>query len=487
MALRSTRSWCAGNVALVTSSAEQLWGRPIANEDLSAELLPAPQTAWPKLVFFAGTLNGYDVVGHDPADLQAFADPVYERYRASGELPEDLTDLRVALFAEQRRDHFTDSASDPEVLAYIHALVEAIRVAVTGAAAVEPETPAGVASTGAGVSSGSTVDLTLGTRTIHTVFDLLGHKEDDITYSVGWGLAQSHALAYALLADIFDGELGALTALRLQKADRETGRTDIEIETDRVHLIIEAKRGWTVPDIEQLTKYARRLNEVEERRRHIAVVAEAAAHFPPVTALPPTVEGVPVSYVPWSRVAELVGSTAASTRRQAEKRVLQELHRYLRRLMTSQDVTSNLVYVVSLNHDTLSWSDITFVQIVMERDRYFHPVGGPGKKWPKTPANFPGFRFDGQLQRISFVEHYEVITRPHDHIADISRDADWTDEPHFLYHLGRPLPLPEHSVKSTNMWNRRTDVALDLLLTCSTIREAELKTQERLAKAGEES
>jgi hypothetical protein len=467
----------------MASRAERQWSEPIANEDLTAELLPAPGAPWDELVFFAGTLNGYDILG-DTEALQAFAEPIYERYRDTGELPDDLTELRLALFAEQRRDHFTDSASSPEVLAYIHALVEAIRAAVTGESADAPQTAA--SGNGASAAPAGPVDLKLGTRTIHTVFDLLGHKEDDITYSVGWGLAQSHTLAYALLAEVFDGELGTLSALQLQKADRETGRTDIEIETDRVHLIVEAKRGWTVPGIEQLTKYARRLQDVDERRAHIAVVAEAAPHFPPVTALPPTVEGVPVSYIPWSRVAELVSSTAAITRRHAEKRLLQELHRYLRRLMTSQDVTSNLVYVVSLNHDDLSWSDITFVQIVMERDRYFHPVGGPGKQWPKTPANYLGFRFDGQLQRISFVEHYEVITRPHDHIPDISPDADWTDEPHFLYHLGPPLPLPDRPVKTTGMYNRRTRVALDLLLTCATLRDAELKTKERLAQAGEE-
>jgi hypothetical protein len=114
----------------VTNSAAQRWGRPIANEELTAELLPAPRSPWSELVYFAGTLNGYDVVGETPADLEAFAAPIRERHRTSGELPADLTDLRVALFAEQRRDHFSDSASNPEVMAYIHALVEGIRVAV---------------------------------------------------------------------------------------------------------------------------------------------------------------------------------------------------------------------------------------------------------------------------------------------------------------------------------------------------------------------
>lgn len=194
---------------------------------------------------------------------------------------------------------------------------------------------------------------------------------------------------------------------------------------------------------------------------------------------------MPISYIPWSHVAHLVSTVAGESRNHAEKRLLVELDRYLRRLMTSQDVTSNLVYVVSLNHDELSWSDLTFVQTVMTRDRYYHPVGAPGVNWPKTPANYLGFRFDGQIQRISFVESYEVITRPHDHIPEISPDADWSEEPHFLYTLGPPLPLPEHPVKSTGMINRRTRIAHDLLLTCNSVREAELRTKDRLAQAGE--
>jgi hypothetical protein len=62
----------------------------------------------------------------------------------------------------------------------------------------------------------------------------------------------------------------------------------------------------------------------------------------------------------WSRVAELVEQTAAACRRQAEQRLLRELHRYLRRLMTVQNTTSNLVYVVTLQDEPLEWSDLTF-------------------------------------------------------------------------------------------------------------------------------
>lgn len=342
------------------------------------------------------------------------------------------------------------------------------------------------ASTATAVSGD--VELKLGSRTVHTVFDLLGHKEDDMTYSVGWGLAQSHAFAHRLLEDAYGTPMGSLTAIGLQQADKDTGRTDIEIESERAHLVIEAKRGWTVPEPEQLQKYADRLNREDERDRRIVVVAEAVPHFPPVQNMlgAGPVDGIPVSYLPWSRVAALVAETASAVRSRAERALLRELHRYLRRLMTSQSVTSNMVYVVSLNHHEQDWSGLTFVQTVMDRDRYYHPVGGPGQKWPKTPPNYLGFRFDGRLQRVSHVEDYEVITRPHDHIPEIAEWVDWSSQPDFLYRLGPPIPLPDHHVKSTNMWNRRVEVALDLLLTSESVSESHAKTRARLDQAGED-
>ncbi len=111
-------------------------------------------------------------------------------------------------------------------------------------------------------------------------------------------------------------------------------------------------------------------------------------------------------------------------------------------------------------------------------------MGGRGG-WPHTPPNYVGFRFDGRLQQIRHVEHYEVITRPHDYIAEIIPEADWSDEPHFLYTLG-PVIEPPQPVRTGKIFrNQRVWCALDLLLTSGTIREARDKTQERLANAGQ--
>lgn len=196
------------------------------------------------------------------------------------------------------------------------------------------------------------------------------------------------------------------------------------------------------------------------------------------------IDGIHVSYLSWMTIAELAASTAAASRSHAEKRLLAELTAYLKGLMTMQNVTSNLVYVVVLGQDPLWWSSLTFKDTVIDRGFYYHPVGGP-KGWPHTPPNYIGFRFDGRLQQIRHVDHYEVITRPHDYIPEIIPEADWSDEPHFLYTLGPPIE-PSHPVRSGKIWpNARLWCALDLLLTCETIRDARDATQARLSSAGE--
>src|SRR5271154_5067184 len=96
-------------------------------------------------------------------------------------------------------------------------------------------------------------ELTLHSHAVGTVFDLLGSKEDDITYSVGWGLAQSESFTRSVLSEAFGNAVqGEVTAIRLQESERGTGRTDVEIETERLHLVLEAKRGWNLPLPSQL-------------------------------------------------------------------------------------------------------------------------------------------------------------------------------------------------------------------------------------------
>lgn len=102
----------------------------IPNESLRLEHLPRrsdDQLVWVK---FALTFDGYAEKGGFEACNQ-FADQVRARWDAHGYLPTDLSDLRSALFFEQRRwRHSTEEPFAAEERGYWGALVEGIRKAL---------------------------------------------------------------------------------------------------------------------------------------------------------------------------------------------------------------------------------------------------------------------------------------------------------------------------------------------------------------------
>ena len=185
-----------------------------------------------------------------------------------------------------------------------------------------------------------------------------------------------------------------------------------------------------------------------------------------------------MTYLPWSRVAGLVHDTARAWAAAARPSPLpaepdDHAEHHLQPRLRSR-----------AQRQPFGWSDLTFKQIVCERLRYFHPVGGGPGGWPKTPPNYLGLGFGGRLQRVHHVESYEVITRPHEYIPEIHEDEDWSGDPHFLYALG-PAMEPARKTRSGNLFrNGRVWCSLDLLLTASTISEARDLTRQRHEQAG---
>jgi hypothetical protein len=326
-------------------------------------------------------------------------------------------------------------------------------------------------------------ELTLYGRAVGTVFDLLGDKENDITYSLGWALAESERLSNAFLKDLVPAGVAELIAdsVRLQEGISGAGFTDIEVLAGggEIHLVIEAKRGYDLPHPTQLEKYATR---TQPPPTALVVCAEASADFV-IGKLPATVAGVPVLYRSWREIEALVSLTASSARRHAEKRLLRDLSRYLRGLMTMQDVSSNLVYVVSLGKE-IEDTGMSFRDVVVDHDTYFCPVGGGSGRWPKEPPNYLGFRFDGKLQQVRHVEDYRISDDNYAGFDPLKGKVDWSEERHWVFSLGPPMK-PMHEVRTGNLFRaQRVWVALDLLLTCETIAEARDKTKLRLAEAG---
>lgn len=322
-----------------------------------------------------------------------------------------------------------------------------------------------------GSSESNTPELHLHNRRIESIFELLGADENDITYSVGWTLAQSPRFLSTLLKTILPtSPQGNVTKISLQDFKQNGGVTDVEVFGPSFHVIIEAKRGWQLPSDAQLRRYAKRLQGFDRPTQALVVMAECSAEYAKLH-LPRAIEGIAVKYLGWKEVAGLTDGRAGT---HAEKRLLGQLRTYLRRIVRMQDQESNLVYVVALGADTPAWSRISWRDIVNKKRRYFHPLGGSG--WPKTPPNYLGFRYEGRLQSIHHVDAWKVVENLDREIPEIKRG---TLSPHLIYTLGEPI-IPSRKVMTGNIYpNGRVWAMLDLLLTSKTIAEARDATKKR--------
>jgi hypothetical protein len=330
-------------------------------------------------------------------------------------------------------------------------------------------------------------ELLLRGKPIHSVFQLLGDHENDITYSVGWALARSPAFLQAFLDAMVVPSLDSSKAiLRLQEYASGQGITDIEIEAaGTFHVIVEAKRGWTLPTQEQLTTYAARFTVVGQQASHqrLVVLSECSREYALLHLPARQIGEAPIVPLSWRELAGLA-TTARAVGAHTEKRLLEELDVYLRGLMTMQNVDSNWVYVVVLSHDQAPSWGCSWIEIVTLHHHYTHAVGISG--WPKEPPNYLAFRYDGQLQSIHHVEGYEVVTSLVGKVPAV-RDESWNPqhEPQFFYTLG-PAFRPNEVVPTGNIYpNGRVWCMLDTLFTANTIAEARDISRERAAQAGE--
>lgn len=141
-----------------------------------------------------------------------------------------------------------------------------------------------------------------------------------------------------------------------------------------------------------------------------------------------------------------------------------------------QNQTSNEVYVVSLGSGSPERCSLTWIDIVKQRDKYFHPMGSG---WPKEPPNYIAFRYNGKLQSIHHIEEYVISTNMRSEIAEMP-DEEW-NEPHFIYMLG-PAITPTKEIKTGKIYpSGRVWCHLDALLTCDTISDARDLTKKRMA------
>lgn len=302
---------------------------------------------------------------------------------------------------------------------------------------------------------------------IATVFDLLGHKEVDLTAALGWTLSQSPVLLDALTRELGFNLSPNEVTVALEAADDE-GRTDIDLTASTVKIVIEAKQGWLVPGEEQLAKYRRRFDGFVNG---LLVSMSDSSEVWATDQLPRAVDGIPVRHVAWDTVRAAVKSSRSVTRGR-ERFWLEELEIYMGKATSAVPYDDQWVFCVVAS-DT-PFGGITFQDYVRHERVYFHPFGG-NNTWPKVAPNFLCFRWGGQVQQVNRVKSSEILPQLSDRWPDVTRDE--SDGPHIVYDLGPDIPIPAISTKGTYATGR-VWCLLDQLLVHSTLSAALLGSKE---------
>lgn len=316
-------------------------------------------------------------------------------------------------------------------------------------------------------------ELLLHGRKIETVFDLMGHHEDDLTRALGWTLSNCPEFLRLFVKRVLPVKhVASDAALMLQAWERAKGRTDIELRSlNRFHVIVEAKRGWQHPESSQLRKYAARLRKSPCEFRGLVILTDWS--YSGIALSRREVDGIPVSWLPWSAVVEIAAG-AVSRRNFRERHWIEQLVTYLREVVTMQDVYSNRVYVVSLGSGVPKGWGISWVDIVESKHRYFHPAEGGG--WPRTAPTYLGWRYKGKLQGLAHILDYVVVPDMHDKIPEIPRGRIRN---HVLYRIGQPF-RPNNDLPTGQIYkNGRRWCMLDTLFTAKTIGDAARESTKR--------
>ena len=308
------------------------------------------------------------------------------------------------------------------------------------------------------------------------IFRLLGEHENGMTFSLGWAFCRSPRFLSRFIQDMGITEKHSAAKIYLQRQRRAKNHsdiTDIEIELavpGGAHIIIEAKRGFSLPADVQLLRYAKRLNKNPARIKRLAVISE----YPEATVIPRLEEQAIIDYyLAWGDVARFAKEARKTAKTQEEKRTLREFTFYLENTTMGPNHGSNLVYVVSLGAGSPEGWKVSWRDIVQQQRKYFHPVRS---QWPAIPPNYMGFRYDGHLQFLAHIEHAEIITRPHKYIKG-ALNEEWA--PHYLYSLGPFIPHPALPAGPRVVRSNRVWCELDTLLTCKTISDALNATRKR--------
>lgn len=317
-------------------------------------------------------------------------------------------------------------------------------------------------------------------RPVSTVFDLLGSNENDMTASLAFVMASSRFFTDRLVKAI-QGTRSLPEQepeVHIQTFSKSLGITDIELSCGNEFVaILEAKRNASLPGNDQLVRYSKIIQRRTAEKRFLVTVSSATDDFARMRFPEMAIDGIPLVHLTWRHIHRLACDSIRQETN-ANKHLLQRFVTYLGEILGMENIYSNMVYVVSLAFGCPNGWELSWIDVVEKKNRYFYPIG---KGWPDPPPNYMGFRYHAQLQSIRKVESFDIFDDPSKVINGVPTDK-WPA--HYCLRLGKPI-IPPHRVgvgprivRAARCW-----CMLDTLLTSASISEAMSITKKREASS----
>lgn len=214
------------------------------------------------------------------------------------------------------------------------------------------------------------IDLYVYGRKTNNIFDMLGTKENDISYAIGLGFSKAPQFLKLYLEAIGIKSLKLdRVKIKLQEFEKSKGFTDFEIEQEGEFIvIIEAKKGWNFPGQNQLDKYSSRPSFINftAQTKKLVVFTESKKDFTQAHFHIKQSNSFEVEVTSYRQLWE-IAQKAKLKSNNYEKRFLDELINYLEKLMTMKNIYSNLVYVVAVSTGQVKGWKISWIDIVKRK------------------------------------------------------------------------------------------------------------------------
>ena len=314
-------------------------------------------------------------------------------------------------------------------------------------------------------------------RRVDSPFGLLGTDENALTFALGYTFQRSLPLLQWFLkqAGIAGVRRSSLkrASIYLQR-HRQDGVTDIEIHLPgHFHVIVEAKVGLSVPSIDQCRKYIHYLTENDEPiQKLVAVVESGDQTF--VERYGQQDEQLSkrlVGFI-WPRLL------SECIRLMLNKSVSLEAKEWIRYLYNFMDKEYNMkaftteVWILAINTEPL-WPGGMSHWDVHQKFRMWWAYNDHAVR-----PLYIAFRVDAKVNsiyRVTRIEHSVPIS---DKVPEMRR-FEWAKEPATIWHFGNPVALAKPLRTGRGMYAKRVRCDLDLLLTCSSVKEIEDEMRKR--------